>query len=144
MKPILFNKENHRNRAYFVLYFPHVFVIISNFFTTFVSPVQGPGGPVRATHARETSRHWWTRRERALGENKDGLRRFRGDDIEDDGGFHAVKAQQKKRKKQQQQHLAPPPHFLLAHAGGCASWWGWMSWCGMCIVRKSEIPRTCH
>ena len=39
------------------VYFPHVFVLISNFLTTFVSRVQRPRGPVRATHARETSRH---------------------------------------------------------------------------------------
>ena len=70
MKPILFNKENHRNRAIKpiccltpilyqnVLYFPHVFVIISTFLTPFVSPVQGLDGPVRATHARETSRNF--------------------------------------------------------------------------------------
>ena len=39
------------------VYFHHVFVLISNFFTTFVSPIQDPNGPVRATHARKTYRH---------------------------------------------------------------------------------------
>ena len=72
MKLILCKRKTHRNRGIKsncclkpILYqnlciYPHLFVLISYFLTTFVSPVQGPGGPVRATHACETSWHWWT------------------------------------------------------------------------------------
>ena len=31
--------------------------------------------------------------------------------------------------------LGPP---FLAHTGGCAVWWGWMSWCGAPCVRNHE------
>ena len=47
--------------------------------------------------------------------------------------FTRARRNKKKKRKKEKPKI---DNFLLAHAGGCAVWWGWMSWCDIFIVRK--------